>query len=80
MRRLIKNSQQHKKVKNLGVNFVMIIECQIKIIKTHKNFLQLLKSSGMWVSSEIYSEVLSITNENYEKIIYCDSLHRERKN
>ncbi len=49
-------------------------------IKEVKPFLELLKSSGMWVSSEIYSEVLSITNENYEKIIYCDSLHRERKN
>ncbi len=49
-------------------------------IKEVKPFLELLKSSGMWVSSEIYSEELSITNENYEKIIYCDSLHRERKN
>lgn len=47
-----------------GVIGILVQAKKLGKIKKVKPFLELLKSSGMWVSSEIYSEILSITNEN----------------
>jgi predicted nucleic acid-binding protein len=51
-------------IPHTGVIGVLVQAKKLGIIEKVKPFLDMLKSTGMWVSSEIYSEVLSITNEN----------------
>lgn len=51
-------------IPHTGIIGILVQAKKIGKIEKVKPYLELLKKSGMWVSSELYFEILNITGEN----------------